>query len=70
MEKMVDITMDGDWFATVLVTLSGLRGPLPCQSDFVAQAQADLAAAGYPLDNEATYVVRDREPGEQPRYAN
>lgn len=68
MQQMVDVTVDGDWFASLLVAV----GPLEVrygENAYVARAQADLAERGYVLDNEVTYRVRDPEAGEQTRYA-
>jgi hypothetical protein len=65
---MVDVTIDGDWFASLRVGLEpGDRRPGP--NDYVAQAQAELAELGYVLDNEVTYRVREPNPGEQTQYA-
>jgi hypothetical protein len=67
-EQMVDVRIDNDWFASlrVLVQADGLP---PGANEFVAQAQAQLAEEGYILDNEATYTVRDPNPGEDTSYA-
>ena len=65
---MVEITVDGDWFATLRVGV-GEAGVHFSENAYVAKAQADLAALGYVLDNEVTYAIRDPEPGEQSRFA-
>jgi hypothetical protein len=64
LDQMVDVTIEGDWFATLRVA-----GPHSGANEYVAQAQADLAEQGYVLDNEVTYRLREPKPGEQTRYA-
>lgn len=68
MDQMVEITVDGDWFATLRVAV-GEAAVHFSENAYVAKAQAQLAERGYVLDNEVTYCVRDPEPGEQTRFA-
>ncbi len=68
MDQMVEITVDGDWFAALRVAV-GEGGVHFSENAYVAKAQALLAERGSVLDNEVTYRVRDPEPGEQTRFA-
>ncbi len=68
MDRMVDITIDGDWFASLRIG-SDPSGLTPAPNEYVAQAQAQLAQRGYVLDNEVTYDVRAPKPGEQTQFA-
>jgi hypothetical protein len=68
MDQMVEITVDGDWFATLRVAV-GEADVHFSENAYVAKAQAELAGRGYVLDNEVTYCVRDPQPGEQTRFA-
>ena len=68
MEQMVEVTVDGDWFATLRVAI-GEADTHYGENAYVAKVQADLAERGYVLDNEVTYCVRDPQPGEQTRFA-
>lgn len=67
-EQMVDVTIEGDWFASLRVGAGTADWP-PGENEYVAQAQALLAERGYVLDNEVTYRVREPDPGEQTQYA-
>ena len=68
MEQMVDVTIDGEWFATLRVAIGDdeRRG----ENAYVAKVQSDLAKRGYVLDNEVTYCVRDPAAGEPERFAS
>lgn len=67
MDQMVDVTIDGDRFASLRIGSDPEQTP-PGPNAYVAQAQAELAQRGYVLDNEATYEVRDPRPGERTHY--
>jgi hypothetical protein len=67
MDQMVEITVDGDWFATLRIAV-GEAGVHFSENAYVAGAQAELATRGYVLDNEVTYCVRDPKPGEQTQF--
>lgn len=68
MDQMVEVTVDGDWFATLRVSVGDADTHFS-ENAYVAQVQADLAERGYVLDNEVTYNVRDPQPGEETRFA-
>ncbi|MDB5438571.1 MAG: hypothetical protein JWM33_998 [Caulobacteraceae bacterium] len=66
--QMVDVTIEGEWFASLRVEIDPPAGQAG-ENQYVAQAQVDLAEQGYVLDNEVTYQVRDPEPGEATAFA-
>jgi hypothetical protein len=68
MDQMVEITVDGDWFATLRIAVGDAAVHFS-ENAYVAKAQAQLAEQGYVLDNEVTYCVRDPKPGEEARFA-
>ena len=69
MDQMVDMTIDGEPFGSLRVSVTcGER--TPGENEFVAQAQVELAKLGYVLDNEVTYRVREPKAGERTVFAS
>lgn len=68
MAQMVDVTIEGEWFASLRIEIDP-PAPRAGENQYVAQAQLELARQGYVLDNEVTYQVREPRPGEGTAYA-